>query len=33
MKKEQVNEVIDKFVKDGVKTETLKRMVEGLANS
>jgi hypothetical protein len=32
MKKEQVNEVIDKFVKDGVKTEALNRMVDGFLN-
>jgi hypothetical protein len=32
MKKEKVNEAIDKFVKDGVKKEALNRMVDGLVN-
>jgi hypothetical protein len=32
MKKEQVNEVIDKFVKNGVKKEALNKMVDRLVN-
>jgi hypothetical protein len=32
MKKEQVNEVIDKFVKNGFKNESLKKIADCLVN-